>query len=626
MNICRNLNPRRRWVKRHFSDEINEAVGAAIPPSYSIDEIYLKHRQAGKQTSQPSSSIDTSTYESAHEGQSEKSIEQAAKSLDSFTNSNTLVGAEAAALYGAGIYEKFQSIDAHVYQTMSNLSGVHIDNFSDLSQRFETKWDYDFWSHRISGVSTLKGHLAEPYVAEHLEHAGHQVVWPEVSNQEGWDFIVDGHEVNVKLVTNVGALTKHFHDNPDIAVVVPADLDLGKLADHAFHFNPANSMHGALTDFLASPDSHKIIVDQALSAAAIKDQAIDAADVALGGTGAVEAHVPWVTIATAGWREGRLWYSGKTDLGAAGKNLAADVVGRGGGAFIGAKGGASVGAMIGSVFPGPGTAIGGAAGVVVGGISGAILGGKGSSKIKRLDLEKAIESAKLTESELRGLQSELQKKGDAEFARENENQSAKLEKARDVEKSKISQALNRMQQVQETQSKLSQSEFKVWLLDAHNEIQAKIKATENELKLYGFWKRYLWPNEQVIVLEEISSVLESLSNNVSVASENLIQGNSTMQSSSVMKLFADAGILRDRVAEYIHQTEQSRKKYEAEYRAQIEASYVEIIKQRKHAFSVLSELVNKMSAHIREALAPKLKNLEMQIDVVNKEKAKLGLA
>ena len=623
MNIWQNLNPRRRWVKRRFSNEINAAVSAAIPSAYSIDEIILQHRQKEVNSAATTTNGDLSSDSSS--GLSSNS-QESSKSFNFDTSSNKWVGAEAAALYGAGIYEKFQSIDAHVYQTMSNLSGIHIDNLSDLSQRFQTNWNYDFWKESISGVSKLKGHLAESYAAEHLEQAGHQVVWPEASNQQGWDLLVDGHEVNVKLVANVGSLAKHFHDYPDIAVVVPADLDLGNLADNAFHFDPANSIHGALADFLSSPDSHKIIVDQALSAAAIKDQAIDAADFALGGTGVVDAHVPWFTVATAGWREASLLYSGKTDFVAAGKNFAADVVGRGGGAFVGGKGGAVVGAGIGSVFPGPGTAIGAAAGVLIGGFGGAILGGMGGKKIKGLDLENAEESVELAKLKLKDLQSDLQKQKDDEFAREIKSQSAKLEEARDFEKSKISQAFNRVKRVQEIQNKFSDKQLNEWLFDAHSEINNRILNIENELKLYSFLRRHVWPNQQVVVLEEIAVALGGLSKNIRDASEKLIQGNSTNQASSVMNLFADTGVLRDRIAEYIHQTEQSRNKYEAEYRAQIETSYGEIIKQRKQAFSVLSELVNKMSANIREALAPKLKFLELQNDVVNKEKAKLGKA
>jgi hypothetical protein len=622
VNIWRKLNPRRRWVKRQLGDEINAAVSAAFPTPYSIDEILLQNRR--KETDTASNTIYRELSSDSSGTSSNK--KDTSKSFNFDTSSNKWVGAEAAALYGAGIYEKYQAIDAHVYQTMSNLAGQHIDNLSELSQRFQTNWDYDFWSHRISGVNKMAGHLAEPYAAEHFEHAGHQVVWPEFSNQQGWDFIVDGHDVNVKLVTDVGSLAKHFHDYPDIPAVVPADLDLGKFADSAFHFDPANSIHGALTDFLASHDAHKIIVDQALSTAAIKDQALDSADVALGGAGAFHAHIPIITIATVSWREGRLLYTSKTDWESASKNLASDVVGRGGGAFIGAKAGAVIGATIGSVFPGAGTAIGGAVGGVSGAIGGAIAGGKGSNKIKRLALKKVVGSAKLAESDLRASQAELQKKGDAKFARENDNQSDKLKNARGIEKSKISQAFNRIQQGQEIQSKITYMKFREWMVEAHNEIQANINNTENELKLYDLWRRYLWPNEQVVVLEEIVALLEIKSKKVVVDSEKLIQGNSTIQSSSVMKLFADAGILRDRVAEYINQIEQSRCKYEAEYRAQIETSYGEIIKQRKQAFSVLSELVNKMSAHIRESLAPKLKYLEMQIESVNVEKAKLGLA
>lgn len=69
-------------------------------------------------------------------------------------------------------------------------------------------------------VSWLKGHVAETLAAEHLTAAGHDVTFAEVSNQPGWDLVVDGQEYNVKVGEAVlSNISDHLDKYPNIPVL-----------------------------------------------------------------------------------------------------------------------------------------------------------------------------------------------------------------------------------------------------------------------------------------------------------------------------------------------------------------------------------------------------------------------
>jgi len=603
------INPRRRWIKQRFGDEINKMERSAIPAAYSVDDVYLRYRQAGTPASSKSC---TNSTEPAKTG-----------STDQASNPNTStyagVAAEAMGIYGVGIFEKLQSVDDHVYEAMSRLASNNISTFADLSQSLgDYKHDF-FVDISDKALDKWKGHLAETYAAEHLSDGGHDVIWPDASNQKGWDLLVDGHEVNVKLVSDISSLQHHFDLYPDVAVLVPSDLALGTMSDGAFIFDPTNSIDGALTEYLASSESHKIIVDNALSAAAVKDHALDAADIAIGGSASVDAHIPWVTVATAGWREMKLLDSGSTDWKSAGKNLTADVVGRGGGALAGGKAGAVLGTY---VAPGVGTAIGG----LIGAIGGAIIGAMGSNKFKRIELQEALDSAIEAEKELAAHQLWLQRKSESDFKSEKVKQADLLNKLRSAEQSNIGNAKNKIRNKQKQQKNFSTNDAQKWLTAARNAIEAQAAKPKAELLSYGFWKRWIWPDMKVVAAEEILAEFERMEKKLSVDPAQLTRGKHTIPSATVLKLVSETGVLRERTEEYLQRLEEARRRNEALYREQIDRSCGNVIMQRQKAFSELSDLANKLSTHVRESLKPKLKNLEERICSVEIEKAKLGIA
>lgn len=71
----------------------------------------------------------------------------------------------------------------------------------------------------LGGISQLKGYVAEQFVAERLMSEGHTVSFPELSNEPGWDILVDGVKYQVKFHAELGGIREHFskYDYPVIA-------------------------------------------------------------------------------------------------------------------------------------------------------------------------------------------------------------------------------------------------------------------------------------------------------------------------------------------------------------------------------------------------------------------------
>lgn len=85
--------------------------------------------------------------------------------------------------------------------------------------------------------SNLSGYVAEQVVAAQLVAQGHQVSFPETSNQQGWDLMVDGHPFQVKCYEDASSLGQHFAVNPDIPVLANAELAgkvSGEYADRVY--------------------------------------------------------------------------------------------------------------------------------------------------------------------------------------------------------------------------------------------------------------------------------------------------------------------------------------------------------------------------------------------------------
>lgn len=290
------------------------------------------------------------------------------------TGSGILWGAAVAdgAVPVADVWLRWSSVDPHVFQAVEHMTHEQIDGFADLLRVVDAK---GYAIETTGFFNKLLGHVGEWHVQEHLMNADVAVAMPAGSNEPGTDIWADGHPLNVKAWADASdAAHSHFADYPHIPIVVPADA--ADVPADALHFDPA---HGLDTSVLAGSD-HLTVVDDALSRAELDDHTDNAIDV-LQDPGP-HLHVPWITMAVSGFREGRLLLKGSTDLGRAAKNVVVDTAAVGGGGMVGMKAGAALG-----------TVIGGPVGTVIGGIAGGLLGAIGgraaANAVKRMPLEDA---------------------------------------------------------------------------------------------------------------------------------------------------------------------------------------------------------------------------------------------
>lgn len=213
-------------------------------------------------------------------------------------------------------------------------------------------------------LSRLQGYVAERIVAQHMAEAGHEVSFPETSNQRGYDLLVDGQPFQVKCTQSSSYIQEHLEKYPDIPVIVNAE--------QAERF----------------ADVPGVYVDPGLSVGTVREMTKDAiAD----GADILSFEVPWFALAVATAVEIRELYRFRTGLSQAVVNIATDTAGRAGGGLIGAP----LVATIGSAAFGPaGSVVGALAGAVVGGFLGGRIARTGRAMLMRGESDEVRSAAR----------------------------------------------------------------------------------------------------------------------------------------------------------------------------------------------------------------------------------------
>jgi len=73
-------------------------------------------------------------------------------------------------------------------------------------------------------MAQLQGYVAEQMIAAELQVKGHDVEFPETSNNPGWDILVDGQPFQVKNLADPAGVREHLEKYPDIPVYVNEEL------------------------------------------------------------------------------------------------------------------------------------------------------------------------------------------------------------------------------------------------------------------------------------------------------------------------------------------------------------------------------------------------------------------
>lgn len=131
------------------------------------------------------------------------------------TQTNTIAALSA----GEFLYD-YLMLDPTVIKGLDFARSEDLSNLFQLSQFAETI-DVNV---ATGDMAQLQGYVAEQMIAQQLVAAGHDVVFPETSNQAGWDLLVDGEAFQVKCGASKEIVESHFDKYPEIPVYVNAEL------------------------------------------------------------------------------------------------------------------------------------------------------------------------------------------------------------------------------------------------------------------------------------------------------------------------------------------------------------------------------------------------------------------
>jgi hypothetical protein len=192
-------------------------------------------------------------------------------------------------------------------------------------------------------IHRLKGYVAERLVAHNLSAAGHDVSFPEASNQAGYDLLVDGQPFQVKCTSSPEHVLEHLESYPEIPVIVNSEL--------------AEILSG----------TPGVYIDAALSneeATKITEEGLQS------GADLLDLEIPWIAMAISASVEIKDLYHSRTGFSDALINIASDTAGR---TVLGIVCANAV-AATGAIFFGP-------AGAVIGNLTGGVFGGVYGKKV-----------------------------------------------------------------------------------------------------------------------------------------------------------------------------------------------------------------------------------------------------
>lgn len=106
------------------------------------------------------------------------------------------------------------------------VEGMHFSRTEDLSHLFtlsEFAQTVDL-SENTGDIAQLQGYVAERMIGAELQRQGHDVTFPETSNQAGYDLNVDGQTFQLKNLADAAGVRLHLEKYPDIPVYVNSEL------------------------------------------------------------------------------------------------------------------------------------------------------------------------------------------------------------------------------------------------------------------------------------------------------------------------------------------------------------------------------------------------------------------
>ena len=529
-----------------------------------------------------------------------------------------LTAAAQGAWFGKDALQNLLVIDEHVYTAMGQLAGSQLESIGDLHTEL-SDWPSATMGEALPerALNKLMGHLAEPIVGQHIEDLGIAVEMPALSNQSGYDLILNGeHAVNVKTVADVSSLSDHFARYPDIPVVVPGDM--AGIPDNAIHLDAASSLD-QLNARVNLGEENIVLVDNALSHAEMTEHAESVSDALLNNIDV--GGIPFITLALSSYREVKLLKNSDTDTTNAVKNIGLDLAGTGGGAAAGA----AAGAAIGSIVPVVGTAVG----AISGSIAGAIVGRKATNTIKEKPFQNALQAYKNTLSETEEEIATVQAKAQKKYTRTVEREEKSLAQIVESNKRKLQQWQDDLVKDRKDAYKLELTEARQLLKTALNDLSEHIISIRVQLANIPSWKQALWPDGHTVLLQQSVQHLEKLTDLLSEQAKSILHDESSPtlvgdRAESFLQLLLAVDGATPNIHELIRAHEERRQEREAQWRSNIESTRLEVANRRYQCFQKLGETVEDLQKGMKKTIKPLVKKVKKASKSVRTEAARLG--
>lgn len=230
------------------------------------------------------------------------------------------------------------------------VDGLDFARADDLSNLFQlSRFAETIDTESLTGdMAQLQGYVAEQMIAQELAAAGHDVQFPNASNQAGWDLLVDGQHFQVKCAASKQVVEAHFEKYPETPVIVNAEL-APLYAGNPMVLSTSVSREQVLADTKKTLDH--------------------AADI-------MDFELPWITFGVSAFTNVHRIRKDGILLSTAARNVAADTASR---SAMAAAGQTVLGAIGTVLMPGAGSIVF----PVVGAFIGLSQGGKLSNVVKR---------------------------------------------------------------------------------------------------------------------------------------------------------------------------------------------------------------------------------------------------
>jgi hypothetical protein len=603
------LSPRRLWLRWRSSDVIQAEAARVFPAPYSAARLLQEARLAVPALGEPETRpLEASTVPQPSSSSVPGQVEEEGWVLP-------VVGAaEVAGLATIDVVERLAAIDSSVYDAMGHLTGKQIDSLADMQHSVEA-WK----SSALSGVPEgtehmFAGHVGEVDVARHLEALGVRVDWPGTSNQEGWDLVVQGHAINVKLLSDTSGLAEHFDRYPHIPVVVAGDT--AHVPDGAVHLSGGESVHHVL-DALDRHHDPLVIVDDRLSAHDIGEQATHSLDASTGDW--VKFHIPKITLFLSGIREFDLLLTDKTTAGRALLHMALDVGGTGGGGFLGAKLGAVAGALAGPV--------GAVVGAIAGGIAGALLGRSVTNEIKQAPLQAAVRRAKAGHDCLQRLRKGWKARLRTMSSRDAKRAEGELRALARQACARVELAVRAAQTKMAAAKQVPRWEAIELLKSGELQIEGWLVAAEARWRAQGTWRTWIWPSAETLGIEDAMEVL-LLRQRALVKERAMLDSSNavSVERAGVYDVVASLGVCEKEVVRRLTELESARLTAEASLRATIKEARDRMVEGRRQAMQELLQAYGRLVSSLSSRLSRMDAALLGRLKYVEREKGALGVA